>query len=239
MHSPVQRLLDGSTNSSQRERGFFDHLPLPHRPTSSPYLVEKQGLADIAPATGASSRGEQGSQQTHEEQGATSRAGTNEEHHEQAGGHPQQAGVPGEQAEGGAAGMEGRRDRNSGRAARKAAVPSPTPEPESSLLLSGDTDLSLSPEVGGRGPLQAQAGQVHGSIGHQVEDSDHSGQCVQLPSQEHQLGKGQEACRCSKVPVHPQNASEHQRMPVYPQSVNEPQKVPVNPAKCQCTPKCQ
>lgn len=109
--------------------------------------MEKQGLADIAPAAGASSRGEQGSQETHEEQGTTGRTRADEEHHEQAGGHPQQAGVPGEQAEGGAAGMEGKRDRNSGLAAPEAAVPNPTPEPESSpffhsfLLLSGDKGL--------------------------------------------------------------------------------------------------
>lgn len=71
--------------------------------------------------------------------------------------------------------------------------PQPLPHPPPSLW--GHRHLILSPEVGGRGPLQAQAGQVHGSIGHQVEDSDHSGQCVQLPSQEHQLHKDQEAGR--------------------------------------------
>lgn len=62
-----------------------------------------------------------------------------------------------------------------------------------SLFFWGHRHLILSPKVGGRGPLQAEAGQVHCSIGHQVEDSDHCSQCVQLPSQEHQLDTYQEA----------------------------------------------
>lgn len=78
----------------------------PHPPLSSPNLVEKQGLADIAPAAGATSSCEQGRKQAHEQQGAASGPRADEKHHEQAGGYPQQAGVPGEQAEGGAAGEQ-------------------------------------------------------------------------------------------------------------------------------------
>lgn len=76
-------------------------------------------------------------------------------------------------------------------------------------FLWGHRHLLRSPEVGGRGPLEAQAGQVHGSVGHQVEDSDHGGQRVQLPSQEHQLDTDQEAGRSStrpaphQTPTHP------------------------------------
>ena len=87
-------------------------LPSPTCPTlpsaSSPDLVEKQGLADIAPAAGPSSSREQGRKQAHEEQGAAGGPGADEEHHEQAGGHPQQAGVPGEEVEGGAGGQQRR-----------------------------------------------------------------------------------------------------------------------------------
>lgn len=45
------------------------------------------------------------------------------------------------------------------------------------------------PEVGSRGPLKCQAGQVHSSIGNQVEDGDDASNGVELPHQEHQLGK--------------------------------------------------
>lgn len=74
--------------------------------------MEKQGLADIAPAAGAASSCEQGRKQAHEQQGAASSPRADEKHHEQAGGYPQQAGVPGEQAEGRAAG--GQREGHSG-----------------------------------------------------------------------------------------------------------------------------
>ena len=84
--------------------------PPPPLPPSSPHLMEKQGLADVTPAAGASSSREQGRKQAHEKQGAASGPGADEEHHEQAGGHPQQAGVPGEEAEGGAGGRQRRKD---------------------------------------------------------------------------------------------------------------------------------
>lgn len=54
--------------------------------------------------------------------------------------------------------------------------------------------LYSSPEVRGRSPLQTQARQVHRSISHQVEDGDHSSQCVELPSQQHQLRKNHGLC---------------------------------------------
>lgn len=91
------------------------------------------------------------------------------------------------------------------RACRSTASPNSVPWTESFPLLPlcfrGHRHLLLSPEVGGRGPLQAQAGQVHRSIGHQVEDSDHSSQCIQLPSQEHQLDEDQEAGVHASHPV--------------------------------------
>lgn len=82
-------------------------------PASSLDLVEKQGLADVAPAAGPSSSREQGRKQAHEEQGAAGGPGADEEHHEQAGRHPQQAGVPGEEVEGGAGGRQRRKSAQS------------------------------------------------------------------------------------------------------------------------------
>lgn len=71
-------------------------------PFRVPNLVEKQGLADVAPTAGSSSSREKSGKQAHEEKGPTGGPGADEEHHQQAGSHPEQAGVPGEQVEGGA-----------------------------------------------------------------------------------------------------------------------------------------
>lgn len=59
-------------------------------------------MADITPTAGSSSCGEKSGKQAHEKKGPAGGPRTNEKHHQQAGGHPKQAGVPGEQAEGGA-----------------------------------------------------------------------------------------------------------------------------------------
>lgn len=130
----------------------------PHAPPASSLdLVEKQGLADVAPAAGPSSSREQGRKQAHEEQGAAGGPGADEEHHEQAGRHPQQAGVPGEEIEGGAGGRQRRKSAQSARAARNHIITSaPAPNlpawsqafPPSSRCYShpssGDTDSCFS-----------------------------------------------------------------------------------------------
>lgn len=116
------------------------HSPFPKAP---PNLVEQQGLADVAPAAGASSSCEQSRKQTHEEQGAPGGPGADEEHHEQAGSHTQQAGVPGEQAEGGAGS-----EKEAGRELRVGHSPGLLfPSPSSFAL--GMWPCHVSPEVGG------------------------------------------------------------------------------------------
>lgn len=203
----------GINPRSPRSRGVPNPpLPSPNRPCAPPAssldLVEKQGLADVAPAAGPSSSREQGRKQAHEKQGAAGGPGADEEHHEQAGGHPQQAGVPGEEVEGGA---EGRQRKKSARDSPKShhhlrSRPKSRAWSQAFPLLLlppflwGHRQLLLSPEVGGRGPLQAQAGQVHSSVGHQVEDGDHGSQRVQLSGQEHQLDEDQKAGRSFPPP---------------------------------------
>lgn len=108
--APTHYLSYKNPDSSQGKRrptwgrGVFPNWLLPTPFPKAPNLVEKQGLADVAPAAGASSSCEQGRKQAHEKQGAAGSPRADEKHHEQTGGHPQQAGVPGEQAEGGAGG---------------------------------------------------------------------------------------------------------------------------------------
>lgn len=129
-------------------------LPPPSsHPASSPNLVEEQGLADIAPTAGASSCCEQGRQQAHEKQGAPGCPWADKKHHKQAGGHAQQAGVPGEQAEGGAGVGREKEERKlrSGPEQGTATCSSPQSSPQclspsylSSLLYSGDTGILIS-----------------------------------------------------------------------------------------------
>lgn len=123
-------------------------LPSPSPPPRSPHLMEKQGLADVTPAAGASSSREQGRKQAHEKQGAASGPRADEEHHEQAGGHPQQARVPGEEAEGGAGGRHRRKEaRGCPDGEPLHSIPSLRPPgprpPHSSLPFSGDTGISF------------------------------------------------------------------------------------------------
>lgn len=137
MSSTQQLLLGFSLIVTQVLRGRSRKHPktTSHPSSRLPNLVEKQGLADIAPTAGSSSCGEKSRKQAHEKEGPTSGPRTDEEHHQEAGGHPKQAGVPGEQAEGGA-GMGRQREEHSGLALN--TCPSlalvPRPPPRGSLL---------------------------------------------------------------------------------------------------------
>lgn len=53
------------------------------------------------------------------------------------------------------------------------------------------------PEIGGGGPLQGQAGHVHGGVHQQEEDGHDAGDGVELPGEEDQLVRNRDSGRRS------------------------------------------
>lgn len=49
------------------------------------------------------------------------------------------------------------------------------------------------PEIGGRGPLQSQAGHVHGGVHQQEEDGHDAGDGVELPGEKDQLVRNRDS----------------------------------------------
>lgn len=80
------------------------------------------------------------------------------------------------------------------------AGPTDTPTPQRALPL--PLGKLHPPEVGCRGPLQRQAGQVHGGVGDQIEDGHDASNGVEFPHQEHQLGKAGVLKRGGEKPPH-------------------------------------
>lgn len=78
--------------------------PCRHTPPPHIYLVEDEGLADVAPGGSGRAEVDEAQQKQHQAQASRGGRGADEEHHNQAREDPQEAGVPREDLEGGAAG---------------------------------------------------------------------------------------------------------------------------------------